>query len=218
MRTPPAALAGARTRDAMRIWTLAEIAQETPWPLDRTLAVPGRLRGNALRAWGLHVDQRFGAGAADRVREHLRMTPSELPDQPTKKHWYPVSLQQRLVRFVVDELLGGDALAFESVFEESTGTAEKALVLAGRVTGPGLVLRMAGSYHASVCDVGRCLPDVSSGKAILDFRDADVFEDPTWRFANMVSMKTMFGSLKRNIDLIQGEEHGPRSFLIRMHW
>lgn len=202
----------------MRTWTLAEIANEPPWPLERTLALPGRVRGNALRAWGAHVDQRFGQGSADRVREHLGLTAAELPDQPTKKHWYPVSLQIRLVRFVVDELLAGDALAFESVFEESTGTAEKALVLAGRMTGPGLVLRMAGSYHGSVCDVGRCLPDVSSGKAVLDFRDADVFEDPTWRFANMISMKTMFASLKRNLSLFQGEENAPRSFLIRMHW
>lgn len=202
----------------MRTWTLAEIAHEPPWPLERSLALPGRVRGNALRAWGAHVDQRFGQGSADRVRAHLGLDATELPDQPTKKHWYPVSLQIRLVRFVVDELLAGDALAFESVFEESTGTAEKALVLAGRMTGPGLVLRMAGSYHGSVCDVGRCLPDVSSGKAVLDFRDADVFEDPTWRFANMISMKTMFASLKRNLSLIQGEEHAPRSFLIRMHW
>jgi hypothetical protein len=202
----------------MRRWTLEDLAHEPPWPVDRTLALPGRVRGNALRAWGLHVDQRFGEGSAERVREHLGMSPDDLPDRPTKKHWYPVSLQIRMVRFIVDELLGGDALAFESVFEETTGTAEKALVLAGRMTGPGIVLRMAGSYHASVCDVGRCLPTVSHGKATLDFRGADVFDDPTWRFANMISLKTMFGSLKRKLELIEGEEHEPQGFLIRMHW
>jgi len=199
-------------------WTLEEMARVEPWPLERTIAVPGRLRGNALRAWGVHVDQRFGKGSADRVRHHLKMTASDLPDAPSKKQWYPVHLQTRLVRFVIDDLLGGDALAFESVFEESTGTAEKALVLAGRMTGPGIVLRMAGTYHASVCDVGKCIPDVSTGRAVLDFRDADTFEDPTWRFANMISMKTMFGSLKRTLDVLEGEEHGPRSFVIRMQW
>ena len=127
-------------------------------------------------------------------------------------------LQTRLVRYVIDELLDGDALKFESVFEESTGTAEKALVLAGRMTGPGLVLRMAGTYHESVCDVGKCTPDVSSGKATLDFSDADVFGHPTWRFGNTLSMRTMFGSLKRKLTLIEGEDRGDRGFLIRMAW
>lgn len=202
----------------MRRWTLEELAQAPAWPAAKTLALPGRVRGNALRAWGRHVDLRFGAGSADRVREHLGMNNGELPDRPTKKHWYPVSLQVRLVRFIIDELLDGDALAFESVFEETTGTAEKALVLAGRMTGPGIVLRMAGSYHKSVCDVGTCAPNVSSGNATLDFSGADVFDDPTWRFANVISMKTMFASLKRNLELIEGEHDGPQHFLIRMRW
>lgn len=202
----------------MKRWTLEEMARVPIWPADRTQSVPGRLRGNALRAWGVHVDHRFGKGAADRVRAHLGLSADELPDQPTKKHWYPVHLQTRLVRFVIDELLGGDALAFESVFEETTGTAEKALVLAGRMTGPGLVLRMAGSYHASVCDVGRCVPDVSHGRATLEFKDAQVFDDPTWRLANMISMKTMFGSLKRDLSTLYGEEREPHGFVIHMQW
>lgn len=202
----------------MKRWTLEELARVEPWSRERTLALPGRLRGNALRAWGAHVDHRFGKGAADRVREHLGMSSNDLPDQPSKKHWYPVHLQTRLVRFIIDELLAGDALAFESVFEESTGTAEKALVLAGRMTGPGLVLRMAGTYHSSVCDVGKCIPDVSSGRAVLEFKDAETFDDPTWRLANMISMKSMFSSLKRNLDSIHGEEPGPKSFTIRMQW
>lgn len=205
-------------RFGLKRWTLEELAREKPWSMERTLAIPGRLRGNALRAWGVHVDHRFGKGAAERVRQHLGMTVDELPDQPSKKQWYPVHLQTRLVRYVIDELLDGDALKFESVFEESTGTAEKALVLAGRMTGPGLVLRMAGTYHGSVCDVGRCIPDVSSGRAVLEFKDAETFDDPTWRLANMISMKTMFASLKRNLDVIVGEETGPRSFTIRMQW
>ena len=198
-------------------WTLEQLAREPRWPLERTLALPGRLRGNALRAWGLHVDQRFGPGAADRVRDRLLMTASDLPDVPGKKRWYPVHLQTRLVSAIIDEHLGGDAMAFESVFEETTGTAEKALVLAGRMTGPGIVLRMAGSYHGSVCDVGRCIPEVSTGRATLEFEGAEAFDDPTWRFANMVSMKTMFGSLKRELDVLEGE-HRRHGFIIHMQW
>ena len=199
-------------------WSLEELAREPRWPLERTLAVPGRVRGNALRAWGVHVDQRFGPGSADAVRDELRMSASDLPDIPGKKRWYPLHVQTRLVNIIIDRLLDGDALAFESVFEESTGTAEKALVLAGRMTGPGIVLRMAGSYHGSVCDVGRCVPDVSVGRATLEFKGAETFDDPTWRFANMVSMKTMFQSLKRDLELLEGEQNGAHAFRIRMRW
>lgn len=199
-------------------WSLQELAALPRWPLDKTLALPGQVRGNALRAWGIHIKNRFGADAPDKVRAHLGYSAADLPDVPTKKHWYPIHLQIRLIEFVVDELLGGDAMAFESVFEESTGTAEKALVLAGRMTGPGLVLRMAGTYHESVCDVGKCSPDVSSGKATLDFSDAEVFGHPTWRFGNTLSMATMFASLKRKLTLIEGEDRGERGYLIRMQW
>jgi hypothetical protein len=202
----------------MKRWSVEELAAAPRWPLERTLALPGRFRGNALRAWGVHIKHRFGSDAPDAVRAHLGYSPHELPDVPTKKQWYPIHVQIRLIEFVVDTLLGGDAMAFESVFEESTGTAEKALVLAGRMTGPGLVLRMAGTYHESVCDVGRCTPDVSSGRATLDFSDAEVFAHPTWRFGNTLSMQTMFASLKRKLTLIEGEDRGERGFLIRMAW
>lgn len=202
----------------MTRWSLQELAAQPRWPLERTLALPGQVRGNALRAWGIHVRNRFGSDAPDKVRKHLGYSATDLPDVPTKKHWYPIHLQIRLIEFIVDDLLGGNAMAFESVFEESTGTAEKALVLAGRMTGPGLVLRMAGTYHGSVCDVGTCTPDVGSGKATLDFAGAEVFGHPTWRFGNTLSMATMFASLKRKLTLIEGEDRGERGFLIRMLW
>jgi len=199
-------------------WSLQELAALPRWPIEKTLALPGQVRGNALRAWGIHVKNRFGADAPDKVRRHLGYDANDLPDVPTKKHWYPIHLQIRLIEFIVDEFLGGNAMGFESVFEESTGTAEKALVLAGRMTGPGLVLRMAGTYHGSVCDVGTCTPDVGSGKATLDFSGADVFGHPTWRFGNTLSMATMFASLKRKLTLIEGEDRGERGYLIRMQW
>jgi hypothetical protein len=199
-------------------WTLDEIAREPRWPLARTLALPGTLRGNALRAWGLHVRARFGHGAPDKVRAALGLDAKALPDVPTKKDSYPVHVQLRMIQCIIDDFLGGDALAFESVFEETSTTAEKTLVLAGRMTGPGLVLRMAGTYHESVCSVGRCIPEVSSGRATLDFQGADIFGDPTWRFSNMVGMQSMFTSLKRRLDRLEGEDRGESGFIIHMAW
>ena len=48
--------------------------------------------------------------------------------------------------------------------------------------------------------------------------EPQVFDDPTWRLANMISMKTMFGSLKRDLSTLYGEEREPHGFVIHMQW
>lgn len=200
----------------MRI-SLDALAKTPRWPLDWTLALPGEVRGNALRNWGVHVRRRFGPEAPDRVRAALGLGRDVLPDEPTKKHWLPIHSQIRLVQIIIDEYLGGDALRFESVFEDTTGAAEKVLLLAGRMAGPAMVLRMAGSYHESVCSVGQCIPNVGSGVATLEFKGAAVFADPTWRFIQTIGMKGMFAQLKKPLDLIEGES-GDEAFKIHMRW
>jgi hypothetical protein len=194
------------------------IAAAPRWPLERTLALPGRVRGNSLRNWGVHVRQKFAPHAPDAIRAQLGLTTNDLPDEPTKKHWIPVHAQIRLVQIIIDDWLQGHALGFENVFEDTTGTAEKAMVLAGRMAGPAMVLRMAGTYHESVCDVGRCEPHVDGRRATLRFVGAEAFDDPTWRFSQMVGMKTMFSSLKRNLTHFAAEIPGPQVFAIHMAW
>ncbi|MFO0748527.1 MAG: hypothetical protein U1F43_23105 [Myxococcota bacterium] len=197
--------------------SLEALAKTPRWPLDWTLALPGEVRGNSLRNWGIHVRRRFGPTAPDKVRELLGVGPDVLPDEPTKRNWMPVHVQIRMVQIIIDEFLGGEAVRFESVFEDTSGAAEKMLVLAGRMAGPGMVLRMAGSYHESVCTVGKCLPTVNGGSACLEFKGAAVFADPTWRFVQTVGMKGMFAHLKRPLDLIEGES-GDEAFKIHMKW
>lgn len=194
------------------------LAAAPRWPLERTLALPGRVRGNSLRNWGIHVRNKFHARAADEIREKLGLSVDTLPDEPSKKHWIPIHAQIRLIQIVIDDYLKGDPLAFEHVFEDTTGTAEKAIVLAGRMAGPAMVLRMAGSYHASVCDVGTCTASIDGKRATLAFSGAAAFEDPTWRFSQTVGMKTMFSSLKRHLNLLEGEVRGPEHFAIHMAW
>ncbi len=203
---------------AVKRWTLESIAREPRWPLTRTMAVPGQVRGNALRHWGVHVKRQFGASAPDRVRATMGMTADAFPDEPDKRHWFPVHAQVRLVQTIVDEFLGGDALKFETVFSDTAGAAERVLVLAGRMAGPAMVLRMAGSYHTSVCTVGTCAPKVEGKTATVDFVGAEVFDDPSWRFAQMMGMKSMFSTLGRRLDVIEGEEREPQQFAIHMAW
>jgi len=197
--------------------TLEELARAPRWPLEWTLALPGEVRGNALRNWGVHVRRRFGPHAPSRVREALGLDTDTLPDEPSKKHWVPVHAQIRMVQVIIDEFLGGDPMPFQSIFEDTSGAAEKVLVLAGRMAGPGMVLRMSGSYHESVCSVGRCVPSVNGTSATLDFRGAAVFADPTWRFVQAVGMQGIFKTLKRPLELLEGES-GDEAFKIHMRW
>jgi hypothetical protein len=190
----------------------------TRWPLERSRALPGQIRGNSLRNWGIHVRNKFGASAADAVRAKLGLSEVALPDAPSKKHWVPIHAQIHLIQIVIDDYLGGDAAAFEHVFEDTSGAAEKAIVLAGRMAGPAMVLRMAGSYHGSVCDVGTCTPTVDGKTATLLFAGAEAFDDPTWRFGQVVGMKTMFTTLKRTLTRLEAEELGPQRFAIHMAW
>lgn len=197
--------------------SLAELAKAPRWPIEQTLALSGQVRGNALRNWGIHVRRRFGPKAPDRVRELMGLSADVMPDEPTKRHWLPIHAQIRMVQVVVDEYLDGDAMRFDAVFEDTTGMAEKVLVIAGRMAGPGMVLRMAGKYHGDVCTVGKCNPTVNGGSATLDFNGAPVFADPTWRFVQTLGMKAMFATLKKPLDLIEGEG-GHESFKIHMRW
>jgi len=197
--------------------SLEQLAKAPRWPNEQTLALGGQVRGNALRNWGVHVRRRFGASAPDRVRELVGLGTDVMPDEPTKKHWLPIHAQIRMVQVIVDEYLDGDAMRFDNVFEDTTGGAEKVLVMAGRMAGPGMVLRMAGNYHQSVCDVGKCTPIVNGGSATLDFQGAAVFNNPTWRFAQALAMKAMFATLKKPLDAIEGEG-GQDAFKIHMRW
>lgn len=198
--------------------TIEQLAAVPRWPEARTLALDGRLRGNALRAWGTHVARLWGPRAPDRVRERLGLGPDVLADVPTRKDWLPVSVQIRLAHAVVDEWFDGDILAFERVFAETSGTGDKVMRWAAAQLGPTAVLKRAAGYHKSVCTVGELDSTATARSARLDFRGADVFDNPTWRLLNTMSMRTMFAFMKRRLTRIEGFDRGPRAFLIELEW
>jgi hypothetical protein len=198
--------------------TIEELAATPRWPLERTLALPGQIRGNALRAWGTHVAEHWGPQAPDRVRELLGLPASTLPDVPTKRDWMPIWVQLRLAQVIVDEWCGGDMLGFETLFAETSGTGDKVMRWAAAQLGPTAVLRRAGSYHASVCTVGALDATADARSARLDFRGADVFGDPTWRLLNTMSIRTMFTFMKKRLLSIHGVDSGQRDYMIELTW
>ncbi|MCA9518873.1 MAG: hypothetical protein KC635_28250 [Myxococcales bacterium] len=198
--------------------TIEELAAEPRWSEDRIRGLAGRVRGNALRSWGLHVARHWGPRAPDLVRSRLGLGADALPDVPTKRHWLPVWAQIKLAHVIVDEWLDGDILAFEKVFGETAGTGDKVIRWVAAKLGPTAVLKRADSYHESVCDVGKCLTTANATSARLDFRGADVFGNPTWRILNMMGMSTMFDFMKRDMGVLVGYDEGPRDFVIEMAW
>ncbi|TNF26937.1 MAG: hypothetical protein EP329_20325 [Deltaproteobacteria bacterium] len=198
--------------------TIEELAATPRWPLERILALPGLLRGNALRGWGTHVARHWGPGAPDRVRELLGVSATTLPDVPAKRDWLPIWVQLRLAQVIVDEWCGGDMLGFEDLFAETSGTGDKVMRWAAAQLGPTAVLRRAGSYHASVCTVGSCDATADARSARLDFRGADVFGNPTWRLLNTMSIRTMFTFMKKRLVTIHGVDVSPRDYVIEVAW
>ncbi|PIE20319.1 MAG: hypothetical protein CSA66_00780 [Proteobacteria bacterium] len=194
------------------------MATEPRWPVDRIHALPGQVRGNALRAWGVHVARHWGPEAPDLVRDRLGLDDKTLPDVPTKRHWLPMYVQIRLAHVVVDEWLDGDMRRFEAVFGESSGTGDKVMRWVATKLGPTAVLRRASGYHGSVCTAGRLASTANARSACLDFRGADVFGNPTWRLLNMMSMRTMFSFMKRDLITLVGVDRGPRDFTIELGW
>jgi hypothetical protein len=197
---------------------LAALAAAPRWPAERTRALPGRVRGDALRQWGVHLRRRFGDHAPDAVRARLGVSLDELPDAPGRHCWVPLPLQVRLLQVITDELLDGDALRMDTLFSDSTSAADHALSLAGRIAGPGLVLRMAGGWHASVCDVGRCEAEVDGPRATLRFTGAEAFDDPSWRLSQALGVGSIFTSLRRPATRLEGASEAARSFALLLAW
>lgn len=182
------------------------------------MALQGRVRGNAMRSWGVHVARLWGPRAPDRVRELLGLKAAQLPDVPTKKHWLPIWVQVRLPQVIADEWCHGNILEFESVFSETTGTTDKVMFWLASKVGPAAMLKRGGAYHSRVCDVGTCESDAGSGWARLEFQGADVFGNPTWRTLQIMGMRTMFQFLNRPLPECHGVDTGERGFILEMAW
>lgn len=198
--------------------TIEELAAEPRWPLERTMALPGQIRGNALRAWGTHVARHWGPRAPDAVRERLGLDATTLPDVPTKRDWLPIWVQIRLAEVIVDTWCGGDILSFERLFAETSGAGDKVMRWAAAQLGPTAVLRRSAAYHTSVCTVGSLDASADTRSARLDFRGADVFGHPTWRILQAMGMRTMFDFMKRSLVDLHGLDGHPRDFVLALAW
>jgi len=198
---------------------LETLAAAPPWPLAREVAVAGRCRGALLRDWAAHVERRGGSDAVARLRERVGIGPELLPDAPKFDGWYPVGYQIALTRAIVDVALDGDILALEPLLaEDATRFRDRLLEMAMRALGPKRLLKRTAKAHAWLYEGGQAEAEVGDGAAVISFRGAAFFANPTWRVLQIFATRGMLRGFGRDITKLQADAEGEDRFTLEVAW
>ncbi len=198
--------------------TLDELAASSRWPLEQTLALEGRVRGDTLGAWGENLRTRFGAEAVARVRARL---PSELASiSPVlgDRDRVPVFAQLLVTEAIVDELLGGDMRALAPLLVEDTRAGLGRIRLAAmRVAGVGNLIRLGPKSFRDVHERGEHTASVSAGRAVMRFTQNRLFAHPTWRVLQVLATRVLFELVNARGEIV-GEDAGNDAFTTIATW
>ena len=122
-----------------------------------------------------------------------------MPDQPEDNAWYPAILQIRLTDVIIEQFLGGDALALEPLLHEDSlrenGDKARAFI---RSTGPQILLRMFRRLHQYLYNVGSANPKVGWGNASIVTEGSPLFSNPTWQLIHLFALRGMFQLSNKN--------------------
>jgi len=193
---------------------LTALARAPAWPLERTLALPGRCKGSLLKQWGEHVRRRFGEDAADALRAELGVSIRDLPDAPDADKWFPVAWQLALTRRIADRHLGGDMLRLEPMLREDARRQPTRLVerLARIALTPRRIIGATDKIQAALFDLGKAEARVEKTRATIRWTGAAYFGDPTWRIAQLFAVRAMFDALHAREPKCSGLETSPDGF------
>lgn len=199
--------------------SITEVAMRPRWSNERTLAVEGRCRGVVLARWAENCRRHFGDPALRRLREGLPRWAHDLPDEPPEDAWFPVGLQLRLTELVIDELLGGDALALESLLRADVArTVGRTTSMFLRTVGPGPVLARAKQIHPTLYDTGRVVAEVGQGRAAIAHEDAAVFGHPTWALLQLFAHRGFVELTGRAVTRATATTTGEHATRIDIAW
>ena len=192
--------------------TIESLAAVPRWPLERTLTLPGRSRGDLLGGWGDNVIKRFGPDALARVRRRLPASLQELAPVLTTRDWVPVFAQLVLTEAIVDEHLAGDMLALYPLLVADTragmGRVQLAIV---RALGPARALRLAPRQFEKTQERGSLAVEIDRKRATLRFRGSPLFEHPSWRVLQVLATRVLL-ELTETPGTVVGEAPGPETF------
>jgi hypothetical protein len=195
--------------------TIDELVAAPRWPLDRTMALAGRVRGDTLGPWGDNLRKRFGPDALARVLARLPM-----PVAPvlTDRDRVAVYAQLLVTEAIVDELLDGDMLALLPLIIADTRASIGTIKLAAmRVMGIGNLLRLGPKTFRDVHENGTHEAVVAKKSAHLTFANNPLFAHPTWRVLQVFATSVLFDLVGAKGDVL-GEETGDAAFTSIATW
>ena len=198
--------------------TIETLAAEPRWELARTLALPGRSRGDLLGGWGENVTARFGPDALAAVRRRLVHPLDRTAAVLTSRDWVPVHAQLLVTEAIVDELLHGDLTALGPLLVEDTragmGRVQLGLL---KALGAERAFRLGPRTFKKVHERGTHDMDVERRRARASFRGTPLFEHPTWRILQLFAMRTLL-ELTGHAGTVVGEDGGPDHFIALATW
>lgn len=171
---------------------LEELAARPRWPLAQTLALPGRVGGATLGAWGDNLTRRFGPDALARIRARVPAEIAAIAPVLGERDRVPVFAQLVLTEAIVDELLGGEILALSPLLLADTragfGRVQLAILRALRAGG---ALRLGPRTFRKLHERGVHEVAITGRTARLVFRDNPLFTHPTWRVLQLLATRVL---------------------------
>lgn len=200
------------------VLTIDELVAAPRWPLDRTMALGGRVRGDTLGAWGTNLVKRFGGGALERVRARLPVELRAIAPVLGDRDRVPVFAQIVVTEAIVDEFLGGDKLALLPLLVADTRVGLGAVRhTTMRLMGIGNVIRLGPRTFRDVHDNGEHDVDVSRARAEMRFWGNPLFGHPTWRVLQVFATCVLFELVGKEGTVV-GDDTRPDAFTAIATW
>ena len=198
--------------------TIEQLAAAPRWPLEHTLGLAGKVRGDTLGPWGENLRARFGPTAIDRVRARLPAEHAAIATVLGSRDRVAVHAQLVLTEAIVDELLGGDMLALLPLLVADTRAGLGAIRHAAmRVAGVGNLLLLGPRTFREVHERGVHEADVVAKRADLRFTHNRLFAHPTWRVLQVFATRVLFELLATR-GAVVGEDAGDDAFTAIATW
>lgn len=198
--------------------TIEELCAVPRWPLDRTLALAGTVRGDTLGPWGQNLEKRFGAGGLARVRARLPRELASIAPVLGDRDRVPVYAQLVVTEAIVDELLGEQILALLPLLVEDTRAGIGRLRHAAiRIAGVARLLERGPSAFRDIHERGEHEVSVARNRAELRFFGSPLFGHPTWRVLQVLGTLVLF-ELAGTTGNIAAEPTGDDAFTAIARW
>lgn len=197
---------------------MKDLAQTPRWPAERTLALPGRVRGDALGNWGENLKRRFGSDAVDRIRARVSPETAKVAPKLGAKDSIAIFSQIEITEAVVDLFFDGDIVGIEPMLVEDTRRAIGTVgVLFLRGVGPKRVLEHAATGYSMFYDQGKVEVEAQRRSGRIIYRDAAHMDNPTWRVLQVFAQRTLY-ALGGTEAGVTTAEVGPQAFAIDLSW